>query len=96
MPDHLHIIVSGKNSNSNMKKCIESFKQKTGFWLAQNKEDFHWQKDYYDHILRGKKDLINHVKYVINNPVKAGMVDDWKHYKFLGPSVNLIERMLLS
>lgn len=95
MPDHLHIILSGKNKNSNIKKCIESFKQKTGFWLAQNKEEFRWQKDYYDHILRGKNDLINHIKYIINNPVKAGMVDDWKHYKFLGPSVEEIERMLL-
>ena len=39
MPDHFHFILTGKHSKSNIKKCIDSFKQKSGFWLYKNKPE---------------------------------------------------------
>ena len=29
-----------------------------------------WQRGYYDHIIRNDKDLFEHRKYIINNPLK--------------------------
>ena len=84
MPDHLHIIISGKASAADPRKCISLFKQRTGFWLSQKHNGFFWQKDYYDHILRSSENLVNNVKYILNNPVRAGIVSYWKHYKFFG------------
>ena len=57
MPDHVHLIVSGNRKDSNVKKSIELFKQKTGYWLSQNLPKFKWQKDYYDHIIRNDEDI---------------------------------------
>ena len=87
MPDHFHFILAGKNSESIIKKCIDSFKQKSGYWLHKNLPDFKWQKDYYDHILRGGEDLFNQIRYILNNPVKAGLVKYWKDYKKCGSTV---------
>ncbi len=87
MPDHFHFVLTGKNSNSNIKKCIDSFKQKSGYWLYKNLPDFKWQKDYYDHILRSDKDLSNQIRYILNNPVKAGLVNCWKKYKMRGSTI---------
>lgn len=84
MPDHLHIIVSGKTALADPRKCIAMFKQKTGFWLSKNNKTVMWQKDYYDHILRSNEDLISSIKYVLNNPVRAGIVSYWKQYKYFG------------
>lgn len=84
MPDHVHIIISGKTAIADPRKCIAMFKQKTGFWLSKNNKNVMWQKDYYDHILRNNEDLISHIKYILNNPVRAGIVSYWKHYKFFG------------
>lgn len=41
-----------------------------------------WMKDSYDHYIRNEKDWENTVEYIINNPVVAGLVEDWKDWKF--------------
>lgn len=86
MPDHCHLLLKGNNQNSDVKNCIDRFKQKSGFWLAQNKPDFKWQKDYYDHILRDNEDLKNHLLYILNNPIRERLVDSWKDYIYKGSS----------
>ena len=35
MPDHVHLTMSGDNSHSDIKKCLDMFKQKTGYWLSK-------------------------------------------------------------
>jgi len=40
-----------------------------------------WQHENYDHIVRNEHELERIIVYVLNNPVKAGLVknrDDWK------------------
>jgi REP element-mobilizing transposase RayT len=87
MPDHVHLTLTGNESNSDIKKCLDMFKQKTGFWFSQNQPDVKWQKDYYDHILRSKENLDIHIKYILNNPVRVGLVEYWKQYPFKGSTV---------
>ena len=66
---------------------MRSFKQKTGFRLSKNKKGVIWQKDYFDHILRKDEVLEKHVKYILGNPVRAGLTKDWKAYPFKGSTV---------
>jgi len=87
MPDHTHLTLTGDNSNSDIKKCLDMFKQKTGYWLSKNYSEIKWQKDYYDHILRSKENLDIHIKYILNNPVRAGLVEFWKQYPFKGSTI---------
>ena len=87
MTDHIHMLLSGNDSEANIKRCLEMFKQKTGYFLSKNYPDIKWQKDYYDHILRSKENLDIHIKYVLNNPVRAGIVEFWKQYKYKGSTV---------
>ncbi len=87
MPDHFHFILTGRNVISNIKKCIDSFKQKSGFWLSQNMPEYKWQKDYFDHVIRGETELANQIRYILMNPVKAGLVDHWKQYKYKGSTI---------
>jgi REP element-mobilizing transposase RayT len=84
MPDHVHAIISGKTATSDPRKCIAMFKQRTGYLLSKKYKGFFWQKDYYDHILRSDESLVNTVKYILNNPVRAGIVTYWKNYKCFG------------
>lgn len=43
-----------------------------------------WQKDFYDHILRKDEDVKKHVMYILNNPVRRGIVENWKDYPYKG------------
>lgn len=82
MPNHQHLIIMGTQNNSDIWKTVTSYKQKTGFWLSKNAPDIRWQKDFYDHIIRKKEDLASQVRYILNNPVRKGLVSSWEDYPF--------------
>jgi REP-associated tyrosine transposase len=41
-----------------------------------------WQPESYDHIVRDSEEFHRIVNYVLNNPVKAGLVKDWRDWKW--------------
>jgi putative transposase len=84
MPDHLHIIVMGTQDDVNLLKFINQYKQKTGFWMARNQPDMSWQKDFFDHIIRKNESLPAAIRYVLENPVRKGLVENWQDYPFKG------------
>jgi REP element-mobilizing transposase RayT len=84
MPDHQHLIITGVQSNSDIWKTIISYKQKTGFWMSKNKSDMEWQKDFYDHVIRRHEDLAIQIKYILDNPVRKGLVSLWQEYPYKG------------
>ena len=40
-----------------------------------------WEHESFDHVIRAGK-LMRTVKYVLNNPVKAGLVKDWREWRW--------------
>ncbi len=58
MHDHQHVIVSGTDTDADILKAVVSYKQKTGFWMSVNKPGMKWQKDFYDHVIRTKEDMV--------------------------------------
>ncbi len=40
-----------------------------------------WQHESYDHVIRDGKELERILYYVINNPIKAGLVKSWQDWK---------------
>ena len=87
MPDHSHLLIEGKSDESDLWQCVVDFKRKSGYWLSQNKYSQEWQKDFYDHILRKDEELIKQVRYILGNPVRKGLVDDWKAYPYKGSTL---------
>ncbi len=87
MPDHLHLLVEGKKEDSDFKKFMSVFKQKTNFYFKKIKGYPLWQENYYEHVLRKEEDTLEVVKYILNNPVRKGLVEDFKDYPFLGSFV---------
>lgn len=92
MPDHVHLLLQGKSNTSDLSDIIKRFKQKTGFWLSKNKPEVAWQKDYFDHILREEENIEKHVRYILRNPVRAGLINDWKIYPYKGSTVYDFEK----
>jgi REP element-mobilizing transposase RayT len=84
MPDHQHLIVSGTDPESDTFRFIKAYKQKTGYWLAKNKINSCWQKDFFDHIIRKDEGLVNVARYILDNPVRKDLVANWQDYPFKG------------
>ncbi|MBI2059036.1 MAG: transposase [Nitrospirae bacterium] len=87
MPDHMHLVLQGTSAQSDLRQCVVSFKQASGFWFRREMAGIRWQKDFYDHILRKDEDLVKHLRYVLDNPVRKGLVTDWRAYPFKGSTV---------
>ncbi|MCA9506901.1 MAG: transposase [Myxococcales bacterium] len=82
MPDHLHVILQGKNEHADTYKAFIQFKQKTGFFLRHS--PYKWQKDFYDHVIRCQKQLDILLRYIAENPIRKGLVTHWNDYPFTG------------
>jgi len=84
MPDHQHLLVHGNSSQADTWRAMVDYKQQTGFWLGRNCAGIKWQKDFYDHIIRADEDLKSQIQYIADNPVRRGIVKNWKEYPFTG------------
>ena len=86
MPDHLHILL-GSDERSDVVQCIRKFKQLTGYHVKRQFGFTLWQKSFYDHILRKEENIREVARYILENPVRKGLVDDFREYPFLGSTV---------
>jgi len=86
MPDHLHMLLIGEESSS-LQGFMKTFKQESSFAFKKGCSGSLWQRSYYDRVLRTEETLEEVALYIINNPVRKGLVDDYSSYTFSGSSL---------
>ena len=77
MPTHLHLF--GEIGSRGLKDTLEDFKRWTGHRAAEilNQDgDRFWQREWFDHWSRSDEQDEKIAKYIRDNPVKAGLVQD--------------------
>jgi putative transposase len=82
MPDHCHLLLCGIDSSSNLPGMIRAFKGRTAVELRHLGLRNVWQRSFHDHIIRNGEDFRAAAAYVLENPVRAGLVGDprrWPH-----------------
>ena len=90
MPDHLHIVISHINSNKpemvkGILSIIASFKSyTTKLWWEYGGKGSLWQKSSYDKVIDNMEEADKLILYVLNNPVRKGIVDCWEDYEYSG------------
>jgi len=87
MPDHGHFLIIGLNERSDQLAFVREF---TRAW-NQLLRPVQLSRQAYDTVLREEdrqgtafSDLAN---YIWHNPVRAGFVDDWREWAFLGTAL---------
>ena len=88
MPDHLHLLAATP-SDVNFVSFIQYFKQLSAFRLSHPSPTAHglWQARFYDHALRLGEGIITVARYILGNPVRAGIVADAADYPYSGSLV---------
>lgn len=86
MPDHGHFLVIGLNENSDQLKAVAWFRKNWNALLAPVK----LQKQAYEQVLRESdraRDAFAGVAgYILRNPVRKGLVEDWQDWAYSGAS----------
>jgi putative transposase len=84
MPDHLHALVAGEHEAADVREFVRIFKQQTSFEWKRAHGTSLWQRGYFDHVLRDDEDTFVVARYIIENPVRAGLVASPPDYPYLG------------
>ena len=84
MPDHVHVVV-------------EPTSVELGQWVSRFKNEVQrdarrlerptkfWQRSFWRRRVRSERNLAQKVAYALDNPVRAGLVSDWRDYPFSFP-----------
>lgn len=89
MPDHVHFLWLGWSESSDQKRAIALFREAWNLELLRGGREL--QRQAYDEVLReAQRDrgaFGTVANYIFENPVRAGLVEDWRSYFFLGALV---------
>ncbi|MBU0474470.1 MAG: transposase [Bacteroidetes bacterium] len=82
MPNHVHVVFELLDGNKGISKIMQSVKRISAREanIVLRRSGQFWQDESFDRLVRDERELFNIVKYVLMNPVKAGLVDDWKKW----------------
>jgi putative transposase len=94
MPDHVHLLVAGTSEDSDCRRFIARAKQYSGFHYQAAFGRRLWQRFGYERVLRNDEAAIRVARYILENPVRAGLVTEVQQYPFAGSSVYSLEQLL--
>ncbi|WP_299183017.1 transposase [uncultured Neptuniibacter sp.] len=75
MPDHIHWLMHLKDSYS-LSETVKLFKKLCTRALKQSI----WQTGFYDHAVRSEESIIDIARYIVMNPVRAGLCRSVRNY----------------
>jgi putative transposase len=93
MPDHAHLLLSAQGHQSDLRRMISSWKQRTGFAWSRRDAGRLWQHGYWERVLRDEEAILPIARYVIENPVRAGLVGEPAAYELSGSTVFTIDQI---
>ncbi len=87
MPNHVHVVfeplLEKPEHYYSLGNIMQSLKGYTAWQANQilGRKGAFWQDESYDHVVRDDQELQRIIEYTLQNPVKAGLVEnaeDWK------------------
>lgn len=88
MPNHVHLVLmpheSSDTADYSLTKIMHNIKRNSANHANKIlvRTGTFWQHESYDHFARDEKELERIIKYVLYNPVKAGLTDDWTKWNW--------------
>jgi len=87
MPDHVHMIFTPLINQQAMEayslaKITDAIKGASAHKInrAMQRQGRVWQPESFDHVLRSSESLQQKVEYLLQNPVRQGLVQQWEDY----------------
>lgn len=87
MSNHTHLLM--RNEEGRTQYLLEDLAQFKNYAARKanevlNRDGAFWSREDFDHWIRSREKFEGTVRYIANNPVKAGLVDHWSKWKWLG------------
>ena len=90
MPDHVHIIFTPLINQSarevySLAEIMDAIKGASAHKINRllSRKGKLWQTESYDRVLRSSEKLDEKITYILDNPVRKGLVSNWREYRWL-------------
>ena len=90
MPDHVHLIFTPLVNMQAMEvyslaQIMDAIKGASAHKINKmlSRKGAVWQAESFDHVLRSSESIDAKVQYLLENPVRSGLVTEWARYSWL-------------
>ncbi|MFJ2427309.1 REP-associated tyrosine transposase [Pseudomonas sp. NPDC087804] len=80
MPDHFHWLIQLQKGSLGQLMCEAKSLSTRSINNATGRTGSLWQQSFHDHALRKEEDLVKLARYVVANPLRAGLVEKLGDY----------------
>ena len=94
MPDHLHALITAASEGADFCELVRRFKQVSAFHYKNSTGRALWHPGYHERILRNEEGTEAVVRYILENPIRAGLTRELGEYRFAGSEVYDLEGLL--
>lgn len=77
MPDHVHWLMELRSGT--LASCMNLFKSRSSRLMGAGRV---WQSGYHDHALRREESLEHAARYIVGNPIRAGLAHQAGEYPY--------------
>lgn len=88
------MLVEGTTDLSDLRALAHKAKQLSAYDYRRRERRRLWQPSYWDHVLREDESILPFVRYILENPVRAGLVDSREEYPYLGAGEMSVSEVL--
>lgn len=93
MPDHVHLLVEGRTLHADLRRFVKRVKQSSGQIFAATSGGRLWDEGYRDRVLRKDTDVREVARYIVWNPVRAGLTSSPGEYPYVGSPLLSIDEL---
>jgi REP element-mobilizing transposase RayT len=86
--------VEGRDENADLKAFITRMKQYTGFYFKKTFGRQLWQRYGYEHVIHHDEPTRAIIRYILENPIRAGLARTVADYRFIGSSEYTVEQLV--
>jgi len=87
VPDHIHLFVAG-HYDLVLEQWVRALKRTLSTVISARRP--HWQAGFFDHLIRHKESYGQKWEYVVENPVRAGLVKQPEEWPWQGEIETII------
>jgi putative transposase len=91
MPEHVHLLIEGTTAQADLRRFVKATKRSSGQVYARMNRGCLWSEGCYDRILKRDTDAREVARYIVWNPVRAGLTDTPAAYPYLGSDLLSVE-----
>jgi len=90
MPDHAHVILTPRTDETrrtiiSLVEIMKAIKGASAHAITRKAGNHAtvWQEESFDRVVRSSESLDAKVAYILQNPVRKGLVADWRQYRWI-------------